>query len=60
MEVSVSLFAAMTAWLGGSVRFRAVNTKLSDVKTHEQNIFLEFLDLCKTHMEKLLSALQLR
>lgn len=38
MKISVSLFPAMTAWMGSSVGFRVVNTKVSDVKTNVQNI----------------------
>ena len=43
MKISVSLFPAVTAWMGSSVRFRVVNTKVSDVKTNEQSIFLGVL-----------------
>lgn len=34
MKISVSLFPAMTAWMGSSEGFEVVSTKVSDVQTN--------------------------
>lgn len=43
IKTSVSLFPAVTAWMGSSLACRVVNTKFGDVKTNEQNISLGVL-----------------